>query len=113
MASWWNVAAMLLRPHRPAVSMKKIMDKSQPNNLHIGNQGEHIVASELSRYCVVREVGQGKDTGIDLYCEIVNKKQWSYRSIFSAKLKQVKAFLFLVLRNQIIFIGPINRCLYS
>lgn len=72
--------------------MKKKMDKSQPNNIHIGNQGEHIVSSELSRYCVVREVGQGKDTGIDLYCEIVNKKTMELSLHFFCQIKTSKSF---------------------
>jgi len=48
------------------------MSKTHSRTIHIGNQGEHIVAAILSANCIVREVGQGKDTGIDLYCEILN-----------------------------------------
>ena len=47
------------------------MKKSQSETIHVGLAGEHLVASVLSPYCIVRTVGQGKDTGIDLYCEIV------------------------------------------
>jgi hypothetical protein len=48
------------------------MEKSQSKSVHIGNAGEHYLAAQLARYCIVRDVGQGKDTGIDLYCEIVH-----------------------------------------
>ena len=68
------------------------MKKSQSSSIHIGNQGEHIVSSELSRYCVVREVGQGKDTGIDLYCEIVNRKTMELSLHFFCQIKTSKTF---------------------
>lgn len=35
-----------------------------------GNWGEHFIASELAaKGCLVRNVTQGHDTGVDLYCE--------------------------------------------
>ncbi|MHC4338344.1 MAG: DUF4365 domain-containing protein [Planctomycetota bacterium] len=68
------------------------MKKTQSNAIHIGNQGEHIVSSALSKYCVVREVGQGKDTGIDLYCEIVNKKTKELSLHFFCQIKTGKSF---------------------
>lgn len=36
-----------------------------------GNYAEHIVASWLSRVCLVRPVAEGTDIGVDLYCESV------------------------------------------
>lgn len=68
------------------------MRKSQSKTIHIGNQGEHIVATELSRYCVVREVGQGKDTGIDLYCEIVSPETNELTLHFFCQIKTAKRF---------------------
>ena len=53
------------------------MSKSQSKTIHIGNAGEHYIAAQLSRYCIVRDVGQGKDTGIDLYCEILEEDNLS------------------------------------
>ena len=50
------------------------MGKSQSKTIHVGNAGEHYLAAQLSKYCIVRDVGQGKDTGIDLYCEIVQQE---------------------------------------
>jgi uncharacterized protein DUF4365 len=47
------------------------MKKYQSKSIHVGNIGEHLIASKLSQHCVVRNVSQGKDTGIDLYCEIL------------------------------------------
>ncbi|MEA3471088.1 MAG: DUF4365 domain-containing protein [Thermodesulfobacteriota bacterium] len=39
-----------------------------------GNWGEHFIASELaSQDCFVRNVTEGHDTGIDLYCETTSK----------------------------------------
>ena len=76
------------------------MEKSQPNNLHIGNQGEHIISSELSRYCVVRDVGQGKDTGIDFYCEIVNEKTMELSLHFFCQVKTSKNFNMSSIKDQ-------------
>ena len=39
-----------------------------------GNYAEHIVASWLSRVCLVRPVAEGTDIGVDLYCESVVKE---------------------------------------
>lgn len=50
------------------------MPKSQSRTIHIGNEGEHYLASQLARYCIVRDVSQGRDAGIDLYCEIVTER---------------------------------------
>jgi hypothetical protein len=42
------------------------------NNL-IGNYGEALVTARLSAHCLVRPVAAGTDTGIDLYCETIEK----------------------------------------
>jgi hypothetical protein len=34
-----------------------------------GNYGVFLVASKLSKFCLVRPVPEGTDQGIDLYCE--------------------------------------------
>lgn len=64
--------------------------KAQARNIHIGNQGEHIVATLLSKDCIVRDVGQGKDTGIDLYCEIVSEKTLELSLHFFCQIKTQK-----------------------
>jgi hypothetical protein len=46
--------------------------KTQSRTIHIGNQGESIVSQALARNCIIRDVAQGKDTGIDLYVEILD-----------------------------------------
>lgn len=66
------------------------MRKTHSRNIHIGNQGEHIVATMLSANCIVREVGQGKDSGIDLYCEILNPKTFELSLHFFCQVKTVK-----------------------
>jgi hypothetical protein len=49
------------------------MKKMQSSTIHLGNIGEHKIASLLSPFCIVRNVAQGTDTGIDLYCEILKE----------------------------------------
>jgi hypothetical protein len=49
------------------------MKKVQSSTIHLGNIGEHKIASLLSPFCIVRNVAQGRDTGIDLYCEILKQ----------------------------------------
>jgi hypothetical protein len=49
---------------------KKIMPKIDKNRLK-GNYATHVVASWLSRVCLVRPVAEGTDIGVDLYCESV------------------------------------------
>lgn len=66
------------------------MGKSQSKTIHIGNAGEHYLASQLSRYCIVRDVGQGKDTGIDLYCEIVHQASLKLSLHFFCQIKTQK-----------------------
>jgi len=66
------------------------MGKSQSKTIHIGNAGEHYVASQLSKYCIVRDVGQGKDTGIDLYCEIVHEDSLELTLHFFCQVKTQK-----------------------
>ena len=66
------------------------MEKTHSKNIHIGNQGEHIVATTLSANCIVRDVGQGKDTGIDLYCEILNDETLELSLHFFCQVKTVK-----------------------
>jgi hypothetical protein len=66
------------------------MEKRHSRNIHIGNQGEHIVAEMLSKKCIVRDVGQGKDTGIDLYCEILNDETLELSLHFFCQVKTVK-----------------------
>ena len=66
------------------------MGKSQSKAIHIGNAGEHYLASQLSRYCIVRDVGQGKDTGIDLYCEIVHQDSLKLSLHFFCQVKTLK-----------------------
>jgi hypothetical protein len=67
------------------------MEKTQAKTIHIGNQGEHIISSKLSKYCIVREVGQGKDTGIDLYCEIIDDKTLELSIHFFCQVKTTKS----------------------
>lgn len=69
------------------------MEKTHSRNIHIGNQGEHIVATRLSANCIVRDVGQGKDTGIDLYCEILNDKTRELSLHFFCQVRTVKGRL--------------------
>lgn len=66
------------------------MAKSQSKTIHIGNAGEHYLASQLSKYCIVRDVGQGKDTGIDLYCEIVREANLELALHFFCQVKTQK-----------------------
>ena len=66
------------------------MKKAHSKNIHIGNQGEHIVATKLSANCIVRDVGQGRDTGIDLYCEILNDETLELSLHFFCQVKTVK-----------------------
>ena len=66
------------------------MGKSQSKTIHIGNAGEHYLASQLSKYCIVRDVGQGKDTGIDLYCEIVHRASLKLSLHFFSQVKTQK-----------------------
>jgi Domain of unknown function (DUF4365) len=68
----------------------KLMEKSQAKTLHISNQGEHLISSKLSRYCIVRDVGQGKDTGIDLYCEILDDETLELTLYFFCQIKTKK-----------------------
>ena len=66
------------------------MKKYQSKNIHIGNIGEHLIASKLSQYCIVRDVSQGKDTGIDLYCEILKKDSLELTLHFFCQVKTSK-----------------------
>jgi len=66
------------------------MGKSQAKTIYIGNAGEHYLASRLSKYCIVRDVGQGKDTGIDLYCEIVHEDSLELTLHFFCQVKTQK-----------------------
>lgn len=66
------------------------MEKTHSKNIHIGNQGEHIVATALSANCIVRDVGQGNDTGIDLYCEILNDETLELCLHFFCQVKTAK-----------------------
>jgi hypothetical protein len=63
------------------------MRKSQAKTIHVGNAGEHYVAAQLAPYCIVRDVGQGKDTGIDLYCEIVEQETLNLSLHFFCQVK--------------------------
>jgi len=63
------------------------MEKSQSKTIHIGNAGEHYLAAQLSQYCIVRAVGQGRDTGIDLYCEIVHQESLKLSLHFFCQVK--------------------------
>ncbi|MEW8687322.1 MAG: DUF4365 domain-containing protein [Candidatus Thiodiazotropha sp.] len=66
------------------------MKKKQSKTIHIGNMGEHYIAAKLARYCIVRDVGQGKDTGIDLYCEIVHPDSLRLSLHFFCQVKTQK-----------------------
>ena len=66
------------------------MGKSQSKTIHIGNAGEHYLSSQLTKYCIVRDVGQGKDTGIDLYCEIVHEVNLELSLHFFCQVKTQK-----------------------
>jgi hypothetical protein len=66
------------------------MTKKHSRTVHIGNQGEHIVASVLGKNCIVRDVGQGKDTGIDLYAEVMNDENYELSLHFFCQVKTVK-----------------------
>jgi hypothetical protein len=70
--------------------MSTPMEKSQSRTIHIGNAGEHYLAAQLSKYCIVRDVGQGKDTGIDLYCEIVRPDSLELSLHFFCQVKTQK-----------------------
>jgi hypothetical protein len=63
------------------------MKKYQSKSIHVGNAGEHLVASRLSQYCIVRDVSQGKDTGIDLYCEILKEGSLELSLHFFCQIK--------------------------
>jgi hypothetical protein len=71
----------------------KIMAKSQVENIHIGNAGEHYLAAQLSKYCVVRDVSQGKDTGIDFYCEILHEDTLELALHFFCQVKTQKTMI--------------------
>ena len=66
------------------------MSKSQSRTTHVGLAGEHLVASLLSPYCIVRTVGQGKDSGIDLYCEILKPGTLELSLHFFCQVKTIK-----------------------
>ncbi len=66
------------------------MIKYQPKSIHIGNMGEHLIASTLSQYCIVRDVSQGNDTGIDLYCEILKEDSLELTLHFFCQIKTYK-----------------------
>ncbi|MBV2138604.1 MAG: DUF4365 domain-containing protein [Candidatus Thiodiazotropha sp. (ex Ctena orbiculata)] len=66
------------------------MKKYQSESIHIGNMGEHIITSKLSEFCVVRGVGQGQDTGIDLYCEIIKQETHELSLHFFCQVKTRK-----------------------
>ena len=66
------------------------MKKYQSKTIHIGNMGEHLIASMLSQHCIVRDVSQGKDTGIDLYCEILKKDSLELTLHFFCQVKTYK-----------------------
>ncbi len=66
------------------------MTKAHSRTIHIGNQGEHLVATKLSANCIVRDVGQGKDTGIDLYCEVLDDENFELSLHFFCQVKTVK-----------------------
>jgi hypothetical protein len=66
------------------------MKKYQSKTIHIGNIGEHIIASMLSQCCIVRNVSQGKDTGIDLYCEILKQDSLELTLHFFCQVKTSK-----------------------
>lgn len=59
----------------------------------MGLAGEHLVASKLAPYCIVRTVGQGEDTGIDLYCEIVAPTTLKLFVHFFCQVKTTKGTL--------------------
>lgn len=66
------------------------MKKYQPTSIHIGNMGEHLIALKLSEYCIVRDVSQGNDTGIDLYCEILKEGSLELSLHFFCQIKTYK-----------------------
>lgn len=66
------------------------MEKSPSRSIHIGNAGEHYLAAQLAKHCIVRDVGQGKDTGIDLYCEIVHPDNLALSLHFFCQVKTQK-----------------------
>ncbi|HWP56374.1 MAG TPA: DUF4365 domain-containing protein [Candidatus Acidoferrales bacterium] len=66
-------------------------EKTQSRAIHIGNVGEHHLAAQLARHCIVRDVGQGKDTGIDLYCEILQPGSRRLSLHFFCQVKTQKA----------------------
>ena len=63
------------------------MKKFQSRTIHIGNQGENLVSSMLSKYCIVRGVGQGEDTGLDIYCEVVDDQTLNLSLHFFCQIK--------------------------
>lgn len=70
--------------------MEVEMEKSQSKTIHIGNMGEDYLGALLARHCVVRNVGQGKDTGIDLYCEIIRPESLELTLHFFCQVKTRK-----------------------
>lgn len=72
------------------------MKKKQSRTIHIGNQGEHIVSTLFSPKCIVRDVGQGEDTGIDLYCEIINDEDLTLSLHFFCQVKTRKRGSFYI-----------------
>ncbi len=42
---------------------------AQGTMIHKGNLGEHLVAAALASHAIVRTPAQGRDVGVDLYCE--------------------------------------------
>lgn len=66
------------------------MAKAQSKTIHIGNIGEHIIGALLSPYCIVRNVSQGRDTGIDLYCEILKESSLELSLHFFCQVKTTK-----------------------
>ncbi|HEC68513.1 MAG TPA: hypothetical protein ENI35_06900 [Candidatus Desulfofervidus auxilii] len=75
------------------------MKKYQSKTIHIGNMGEHLIASMLSQHCIVRDVSQGKDTGIDLYCEILKKDSLELTLHFFCQVKTYPKILVSPTRN--------------
>lgn len=66
------------------------MGKEQSKTIHIGNAGEHLIGFKLSPYCIVRSVSQGRDTGIDLYCEILKRNSLALSLHFFCQVKTTK-----------------------
>lgn len=66
------------------------MSKTQSKTIHIGNMGEHLIGSLLSQFCIVRSVAQGRDTGIDLYCEILKEESLKLSLHFFCQVKTTR-----------------------